>query len=201
MGAGSEKVSFVARLSLLRRRARSAQECRRVLRAYKRLLDFRKADHTMPPVPPLVLSGKLLPHLAPLVTDVERLVRELNLSPFVRILGFVPQEDLPALYRNAKLFFFPSRYEGFGLPILEAMNMGAPVLTSKMSSLPEVARDAALYCHPDDIDDMARTLRSLLLSDTLQDTLVRRGHARAAQFSWEHFSRKLLHILTGDLSV
>lgn len=169
-----------------------------VLRAYRRLLDRSKSDHFFPMVPPLVISGKCMPELAPLVTDVERIVRELDLTPFVRLLGFVPQEDLPALYANAKLFIFPSRYEGFGLPVLESMSVGTPVLTSKTSSLPEVCGDAALYCRPNDGDDIAGVLGNALRNRELRELLARRGTERAKIFSWHRFTDKILRSAIGE---
>ncbi len=169
-----------------------------VLRAYKMLLDREKRDHLSPATPPLVISGRLLPQLSPLVTDVERLVKELDLSPFVRILGLVPQEDVPALYANARVFLFPSKYEGFGLPVLEAMNVGIPVVTSKVSALPEVGGDAVLYCDPENIEDIALTIRNVLSRKDLREILSKRGRERASLFSWRHFSDKLLRLAVGQ---
>lgn len=169
-----------------------------VLHAYRRLLDKEKSDHLSPATPPLVISGKLMPQLAPLVTDVERLVRELDLTPFVRLLDLVPQADLPALYANARLFLFPSHYEGFGLPVLEAMSVGTPVLTAKTSSLPEVGGDAVLYCRPDDIDDMVGAIRNILSRRDLHDMLSVRGKERAAHFSWSDFADKILRSSIGE---
>ncbi len=172
-----------------------------VLRAYRQLLDREKSDHMSPPIPPLVISGRLMPHLSPLVTDVERLVKELDLTPFVRLLGFVPQEDLPALYVNARAFLFPSYFEGFGLPPLEAMSVGTPVIVSKTSSLPEVCGDAALYCRPGDTDDLAGVIRNVLGNRELREMLSKRGRERAAIFSWRHFTDKLLRSAIGEGSV
>ncbi|EKD46418.1 MAG: glycosyl transferase group 1, partial [uncultured bacterium] len=95
-----------------------------VLRAYKMLFDQYGFEGK---IPKLVISGKLMPELAPLILDVEQLVEGLDLKKQVVLLGYVPQEDLPALYRSAKLFVYPSLYEGFGLPVLEAMNQAVPV--------------------------------------------------------------------------
>jgi glycosyltransferase involved in cell wall biosynthesis len=166
-----------------------------VLRAYKLLLKKHQAEAEPRSFPPLVISGKLAPQLAPLITDVEKLVKELNLTPFVRILGFVPQDDLPALYSGAALFVFPSFYEGFGLPVLEAMNQGIPVVTSKGSSLPEVGGDSVLYCAPDDIQEIARVMRKALLQPSVREVLARRGRERAKRFLWEEFVTKLLRLV------
>ncbi|MGB2791002.1 MAG: glycosyltransferase family 1 protein [Candidatus Moraniibacteriota bacterium] len=170
-----------------------------VLRAYRALLDREKSDHLAPATPPLVISGKLLPQLAPLVTDIEQMVKDFDLTPYVRILDAVPQRDLPALYAGARLFLYPSHYEGFGLPVLEAMSVGTPVVTSKVSSLPEVGKDAVLYCRPDSIDDIAATIRNALARRDLRDMLSKRGKERSMLFSWNEFSKKLLRSAIGEV--
>lgn len=165
-----------------------------LLRAYKLLVERNKKEKFLSAIPKLVISGKLMPQLAPLVVDVEKLVKELNLSTRVRILGFVPQEDLPALYANACLFVFPSLYEGFGMPVLEAMSRGVPVMTSKTTSLPEVGKDAVLYCDPESVEDMAMMMKKALLDKELRATLGFRGKDRSLDFSWERFTRKILRM-------
>lgn len=167
------------------------------LLAYTMLRECAKEEGNESSIPMLVVSGALFPELAPLVTDVERRVKELDLLPFVRILGFVPQGDVPALYRNASVFLFPSKYEGFGLPMLEAMNMGIPVVTAKRSSLPEVGRDAVLYVDPDNPEDIALAIRNILGNDMLRRTLSERARERAKRFSWTRFSDTVLHIAIG----
>lgn len=167
----------------------------KVLQAYKFLVEKNKREKTLKHFPKLVISGKLMPQLAPLVTDVKKRVKELNLSTRVRVLDFVPQEHLPALYANASLFVFPSLYEGFGLPILEAMNQGTPVITSKSSSLPEIGRDAVLYCDPKNHEEIADIIKRVLMEKELRDTLVRRGKERAEAFSWEKFVKKFIDLL------
>jgi glycosyltransferase involved in cell wall biosynthesis len=109
----------------------------------------------------------------------------------VRFFGFVPDRTLAGLYRLASIFVFPSLYEGFGLPPLEAMACGTPVVTSRISSLPEVAGDAAFLVDPYSVDDIARGIRSLLVDSDLAATLVRRGRARAQRFSWERSVREI----------
>ncbi len=99
--------------------------------------------------------------------------------------GFVPDADLPAVYSGAQALAFPSLYEGFGLPVLEAMACGTPVSCSGTSSLPEVGGDAALYFDPDDDESLVGTLRRLLGDAELQQELVQRGRAQAAGFSWD----------------
>jgi len=167
-----------------------------VIRAYKYLLEANKNLHFIHEMPRLVISGRLLPQLAPLITDVEKLVKELNLTGQVKLLDFVPQENLPALYANATMFVYPSHYEGFGLPILEAMNQGTPVITAKTSSLPEVGGDSVLYCNPDEHRDIAMVMRNILINHRLHATLADRGKERAKDFSWTKFTRKFLNIIS-----
>ncbi len=167
-----------------------------VIRAYKMLLEQNKNLHFIPEMPHLVIYGKLLPDLWPLATDAEKLVKELNLTSKVRLLGIVPQKELPALFQEAILFVYPSHYEGFGMPVLEAMNSGTPVITGKNSSLPEVGSDAVLYCHSDDIYDIAMVMRNVLINKDLRETLSRRGLERAKNFSWKKFLKKILDILS-----
>jgi glycosyltransferase involved in cell wall biosynthesis len=112
----------------------------------------------------------------------------------VRFLGFVPFETLRCFYEAAEAFVFPSRHEGFGLPPLEAMACGTPVVTSNVSSLPEVAGDAAMLVNPGNVFDIARGIRDVLTDDSLRAELVRRGHIQAARFNWERSAREVLDI-------
>ncbi len=115
----------------------------------------------------------------------------------VRILGFVDEADLPALYRNAALFAFPSLYEGFGLPVLEAMACGTPVVCSNVSSLPEVAGDAALLVDPLDTGSIAEAMARVLQDVGLQRDMIARGRSQAARFTWKKAARQLLDTLDG----
>lgn len=162
-----------------------------VIRAYKFLYD----KFTLGELPSLVIYGKLLPQLKPLVTDAEKLARELNLTKQIKLLDTVPQEYLPALYQNAVMFVYPSHYEGFGIPPLEAMNMGTPVILSKTSSLPEVGLDSVLYCQADDVHDISMVMRNVLMNKELRETLSSRGKMRAKEFKWEKFVKKILNII------
>jgi glycosyltransferase involved in cell wall biosynthesis len=112
----------------------------------------------------------------------------------VRFFGFVPDTTLAVLYRTAHAFAFPSLYEGFGLPPLEAMACGAPVATSRISSLPEVVGDAALLVDPYDTADICQALERLLSDHALREDLVKRGRARAAHFSWDRSVRAVLDV-------
>jgi len=111
-------------------------------------------------------------------------VHRYKLHTYVRFLGFVPDQMLAILYRLASVFVFPSLYEGFGLPPLEAMACGTPVVTSNVSSLPEVVGDAALLVDPYDTEALADAVARVLTDPALAADLVARGRARARQFSW-----------------
>ena len=116
--------------------------------------------------------------------NLRRLVHRFQLHQQVRFLGFVPDATLRALYGLASVFVFPSLYEGFGLPPLEAMAAGVPVVTSNVSSLPEVVGDAALLIDPMDAGAIAGAIARILGDDALRASLVTRGHARVQAFSW-----------------
>jgi glycosyltransferase involved in cell wall biosynthesis len=122
--------------------------------------------------------------------EVERLkVKDRVLFP-----GFVADEDLPALYSAARGLAYPSLYEGFGLPLLEAMACGTPVVASTAACLPEVAGDAALLVPPTDVPTLVGTLHRALTDDALRAGLIAKGFARAATFTWEKAARQLLSV-------
>ncbi len=121
-------------------------------------------------------------------------VDALNVRDRVHFIGFADDADLPALYSAARCFAFPSLYEGFGLPVLEAMACGAPVVTSNVSSLVEVAGQAALLVDPLSVDDIGAALARLLTDEPLRVHLVEQGLRQAAQFTWERAARQLLEI-------
>jgi glycosyltransferase involved in cell wall biosynthesis len=112
----------------------------------------------------------------------------------VRFLGFVPFDTLRCFYEAAAAFVFVSRYEGFGLPPIEAMACGTPVVTSNVSSLPEVVGDSAVQVNPENVFEIARGIREVLLDDALRATLIRCGRDQAARFSWERTARAVLQI-------
>ena len=116
------------------------------------------------------------------------------------LAGYVTDGELRALYERAACFVFPSFYEGFGIPPLEAMHCGCPVIVSDRASLPEVCGQAALYCNPDDPIDIAAKLRRVLTSHLLQEELREAGRARARQFSWGRAATQLEELLSaGEL--
>jgi len=123
-----------------------------------------------------------------------------RMKDHVRFIGFADESDLPSLYSGAICFAFPSLYEGFGLPILEAMRCGTPVITSNISSLPEVAGNAALTINPYDIDELTDALEKIISDSVLRDTLIKKGYERVQQFTWESSAQKLVNIYMDLLS-
>ena len=128
---------------------------------------------------------------------LRRAIHAHNLHKYVRFLGFVPDQTLAILYRLASVFVFPSLYEGFGLPPLEAMASGTPVVTSNVSSLPEVVGTAAVLVDPHDAHAIAEGIAHVLYDPRLREDLRRRGLARAATFSWETAAREVRAIYGG----
>ncbi|MDD2766416.1 MAG: glycosyltransferase family 1 protein [Candidatus Moranbacteria bacterium] len=165
-----------------------------VLRAYAELIQDNTLTSQMT-VPPLVISGKIFDTTNKLATDVRGLIRSLRIEERVILLGFVPDEDLPALYSGALFFVYPSFYEGFGLPVLEAMSLGIPVLTSDTSSLPEVGGTAVLYAHPDDSGNIQQQMKQLLIDENLRQTLSTQSAIQRVQFSWVQFTESVLALL------
>ncbi|MCX7840628.1 MAG: glycosyltransferase family 4 protein, partial [Anaerolineae bacterium] len=140
----------------------------------------------------LVLAGTRGWKDAPLFATIQ----ELGLTSRVWFPGYIPQAELPMLYSAADLFVYPSFYEGFGLPVLEAMACGVPVITSNISSMPEVAGDAAVLVEPNDVDVLADAMRHLLTDSTRRATLAAKGLARAREFSWERTAQATLSVYT-----
>jgi glycosyltransferase involved in cell wall biosynthesis len=131
--------------------------------------------------------------------NLRRLVHRHQLHHHVRFLGFVPDATLAVLYRLASVFVFPSLYEGFGLPPLEAMAAGTPVVTSNISSLPEVVGDAALLIDPMDANAIAEAMGRILNDPALRADLVRRGRERVKAFSWERSVARIRQVY-GELA-
>jgi glycosyltransferase involved in cell wall biosynthesis len=127
-------------------------------------------------------------------SPVAKKVASMGLQSNVRFTGFVPDEDLSALYNGADLFCYLSLYEGFGLPVLEAMACGTPVITSNTSSLPEVAGEAALLVNPYQVEDIVVAMRAVLSNHDLAQDLRERGLRRAAQFSWDRTARETIAV-------
>jgi glycosyltransferase involved in cell wall biosynthesis len=138
----------------------------------------------------LVLTGKLDPRRA----DLYNAMNETGLAGRVSFIGVVPEKDLPALYSGAALFAFPSLSEGFGLPPLEAMACGTPVVSSNATSLPEVVGDAGVLVDPADVVSIRDGMEKVLSSPALRSELRRKGLARAREFSWRTTAEKTLKV-------
>jgi glycosyltransferase involved in cell wall biosynthesis len=140
----------------------------------------------------LVIAGHKDPRYHPMLAAE---AQALGMAQKVRFLDYVPAADLPALYTGADVFVLPSLYEGFGLPILEAMACGTPVIASHTSAIPEVTGDAAVLIDPQDVPALAASMHAVLVNPEVREALRQRGLARAAQFSWDRTARAVLHIL------
>lgn len=127
-------------------------------------------------------------------------VNELSVSHRVRFLGYVPDADLAALYAGCRAFIYPSLYEGFGLPVLEAIQCGAPVITSNIASLPEVAGDAALLISPTSAEELSGAMSRLAADPELAAELSRRGRLRARSFSWARCAQETMQVYARALN-
>jgi glycosyltransferase involved in cell wall biosynthesis len=142
---------------------------------------------------PLVLAGHLPQRDTSFAPDPRRQARELGLEPdWARFAGPISEEDKPAIYRGAVVFLFPSRYEGFGLPPLEAMACGTPVIGSHAASVPEVVGDGGLLFDPGDAAGMAGAIIQVAQDRAFRADMSRRARAQAARFSWERTARETL---------
>jgi len=155
-----------------------------LIEAYK---EFRKKHSEFK----LVLVGKK----GWLFDEIYAKVQELNLEEQVIFTGFESDEALTTLYKNAFCFVLPSFYEGFGIPLLEAMSAGCPVVASHASSLPEIGGEASLYFDPSDKDDLLERLERLMDDTQLYSTLVAEGQKRVKEFSWSKCAEETLHLL------
>jgi glycosyltransferase involved in cell wall biosynthesis len=126
--------------------------------------------------------------------DLAARIDRLGLRAFVHLTGYVPFEDLPAIYNLGEFFVFPSLYEGFGLPVVEAMACATPVITSNRSSLAEIAGDAAEQVEPESAEALACAMRQLAGDRELREDLAARGLARARSFSWTETARRMLAV-------
>jgi glycosyltransferase involved in cell wall biosynthesis len=151
----------------------------------------------------LVVAGRLPDYGLDLAIQAKRsdffpdprpIVQELGIEERVVFTGWVPEEDKPALYSGARALVFPSFYEGFGLPPLEALACGTPVIASNRGSLPEIVGDGGLLVEPDDVEGLAGAMEKLLNDDTLWGDLREKGLAHVARFSWEKTARETLAV-------
>ena len=138
----------------------------------------------------LILTGIAMQHHEEMLRAIDRL----DLRDRVKILGYLEKEDLPALYSLARLMVFPSLFEGFGIPLVEAMSCGCPILCSNTTSVPEVAGDAAVMFSPDSTEDIAEMIRRVWNDESLRCDLREKGFARARLFDGEEMARRTLQL-------
>ncbi|MBE3092203.1 MAG: glycosyltransferase family 4 protein [Actinobacteria bacterium] len=129
--------------------------------------------------------------------EIYSLVKQKNLEGKIKFLGFIEESELAPIYNQAEIFLYPSLYEGFGLPVLEAMACAVPVITSNVSSLPEVASDAAILVNPYSEKDIYTAVCSLLENGSLRKKLISKGLDRVREFSWEKTARETLKVYHG----
>lgn len=159
-----------------------------LLRAYTYVHDGTAGQY------PLVLAGRLPERITRRFFDVRGLIRTMALEDSVHLAGWIEEADKPALYRLASCFVFPSYYEGFGLPVLEAMACGTPIVAAQASSLPEIVGDAGFLLAPNDVRRMAGAILSILLQQEVAEELRGKGLARSDQFKWSRTATETLAI-------
>ncbi len=143
---------------------------------------------------PLILAGQKPETVSDSYPDYEGYIQKLGIGEYVRWIGYVDEGDKPSLYRNAETFVFPSRREGFGLPVLEALACGTPVVTTSATSLPEVVGEAGFAIDPDDARGMAGAIIATIVQDDLAKELRATAVTQAAKFSWEDTAVKTLQV-------
>jgi glycosyltransferase involved in cell wall biosynthesis len=161
----------------------------RIIEAFSALKAELEKEGMFPGLKLIVIGDELSKH-----PDLRRTVVRSRMQNDVRFLGFVPIEVLRIFYDAAKIFVFPSLYEGFGLPPLEAMAHGTPVVTSNTSSLPEVVGNAAVLVNPENVFEIMRALHRVLLDQALRDKLKERGYEQAKRFSWDASAQQILRV-------
>lgn len=154
----------------------------RLIEAFSRLPKEISSDHQ------LVIIGKK----GWLYEDILSAPEKYNVKDKVVFLDYISDEDLPNFYRKAEVFVLPSLYEGFGLPVLEAMRYGCPVITSSVSSLPEAGGDAAQYFKPEDVDDIKKSIEKVLTDRSLREKMIERGREHYKKFTWEKAAKEVL---------
>ena len=155
-----------------------------LLKAFKKV-----ARHNKQPLQ-LVITGKPDPHYP----EVLETIKKMGLDDLVKMPGLVDFEDLRKLTAAATVYVFPSFYEGFGLPPLEAMKCGTPVCASNISSIPEVCGEAAIYFDPEDVEDMIEKIKMVLSDEKLQKKLIQKGLEQVKQFSWDRCAEETMGV-------
>jgi glycosyltransferase involved in cell wall biosynthesis len=161
----------------------------RVIEAFSALKTELERDRVYPDLKLIIIGDDLSGN-----PDLRRTVVRSGVQNDVRFLGFIPIEVLRTFYDEAKIFVFPSLYEGFGLPPLEAMAHGTPVVTSNVSSLPEVVGNAAVLVNPENVFEIMRALHCVLTDQALRERMKERGYKQVAKFSWDASVRRILEV-------
>src|SRR5579863_16220 len=161
----------------------------RMIEAFSALKGELEKDNAFPDLKLIIIGDDLSGN-----PDLRRTVVRSGVQNDVRFLGFVPIEVLRIFYDSAKIFVFPSLYEGFGLPPLEAMAHGTPVVTSNVSSLPEVVGNAAVLVNPENVFEIMRALHRVLMDQALRERMKERGYKQATRFSWDNSVRRVFEV-------
>lgn len=143
---------------------------------------------------PLVIAGREPKWGSPMFPDLRKYADDLKITDYVRWIGYIDEADKPSIYRLADVFVFPSMYEGFGLPVLEAMASGTPVVANEVSSIPEVTADAAFLVDEGNAKAMGGAIIALLLQQPFRESLINQGLARATNFSWRKTAKETLAV-------
>ena len=159
----------------------------KLIEAFSKVVDSKKSPHDLQ----LVVIGKK----GWLYEEILETPERLGVADRVKFLHTVSDEELSLFYKHALCYVLPSLYEGFGLPVLEAMEQGCPVITSNISSLPEAGGDAAMYVDPEDVSDIAEKMVKLISDDKLRKEMVEKGKKQVAKFSWEKTAKETLKVL------
>ena len=161
----------------------------RMIEAFSALRSELERDEAFPDLKLIIIGDDLSGN-----PDLRRTVVRSGVQNDVRFLGFIPIEVLRTFYDEAKIFVFPSLYEGFGMPPLEAMAHGTPVVTSNVSSLPEVVGSAAVLVNPENVFEIMRALHRVLVDPVLRERMKERGYQQVAKFSWDTSVRRILDV-------
>jgi glycosyltransferase involved in cell wall biosynthesis len=161
----------------------------RIIEAFSALKAELQKQDQYPDLKLIIIGDEISKH-----PDLRRTVVRSGMQNDVRFLGFVPVEVLRIFYDAAKVFVFPSLYEGFGLPPLEAMAHGTPVVTSNVTSLPEVVGQAAITVNPENVFDIMRALHRVLMDQNLRERMKERGYRQVVRFSWMASATQILNV-------
>lgn len=161
-----------------------------IVEAYEKLREEKGITHK------LVLAGK--PDVG--WEKTAQYIREHNLSEYITVTGYVSEAEKWSLLKNASVFVFPSFFEGFGIPVIEAMSVGTPVVTSNTTCLPEIAGDAALLVDPHNVDEIAENIYRILSDTSLAEDLIKKGLIQAQKFDWKKTGEEVLKVLKAQSS-